>query len=76
MDVEELKNLDQFTLQKLIDYLAQFISPERLQRIDTVIAQRTRFINIVLEDLYQPHNASAVMRSCDAFGIQDLNVIE
>ena len=76
MDVEELKNLDQITLQKLIDYLAQFISPERLQRIDTVIAQRTRFINIVLEDLYQPHNASAVMRSCDAFGIQDLNVIE
>jgi tRNA (guanosine-2'-O-)-methyltransferase len=76
MDMDELKNLDDHTLKKLTEYLTQFISSERLQRIDAVIEQRTRCINIVLEDLYQPHNAGAVMRSCDAFGIQDLNVIE
>lgn len=41
-----------------------------------VIRWRTRHITLVLEDLYQPHNASAVLRSCDCFGIQDVHIIE
>lgn len=63
-------------LDELVDYLSGFVSEERSERIENVLHQRTRFINIILEDLYQPHNASAVMRSCDAFGVQDLHVIE
>jgi tRNA (guanosine-2'-O-)-methyltransferase len=37
---------------------------------------RTRYLTVVLEDIYQSHNASAVLRSCDSFGIQDVHVIE
>ena len=41
-----------------------------------VMASRTSYLQVVLEDIYQPHNASAVMRSCECFGIQNLHVIE
>ena len=30
----------------------------------------------MLEDIYQPHNASAVLRSCECFGVQDVHVVE
>ena len=59
-----------------IDYLSQFISETRRAKFDTVLNYRTRHITVVLEDLYQPHNASAVLRSCDIFGIQDIHIIE
>ncbi len=41
-----------------------------------VLDARTRYISVVLEDLYQPHNGSAVLRSCDAFGVQDVHIVE
>ena len=59
-----------------ITYLSQFISETRRGKFDTVLDFRTRHISIALEDLYQPHNASAVLRSCDIFGIQDIHIIE
>lgn len=52
------------------------VTQERAERFMEVVAQRTRHITVVLEDIYQPHNASAVIRSCDCFGIQDVHVIE
>lgn len=60
----------------LITYLEEFITPERKQLFDRVIQNRTRYITVVLEDIFQPHNASAVLRSCDCFGIQDVHIIE
>jgi len=63
-------------VQELIDYLSQFVSETRKAKFDEVLAYRTRHITIALEDLYQPHNASAVLRSCDIFGIQDIHIIE
>ena len=72
----DLTHLTPADRQALIDHLATFVTPHRWERIQTVIAQRTRQITVVLEDLYQPHNASAVLRSCDGFGIQDVNIIE
>ncbi|CAN5381015.1 RNA methyltransferase [soil metagenome] len=62
--------------KELITYLSQFISETRRAKFDTVLNFRTRHITIALEDLYQPHNASAVLRSCDIFGIQDIHIIE
>jgi tRNA (guanosine-2'-O-)-methyltransferase len=62
--------------QSLINYLGGFISDSKKMAIEKVLANRTRYITVVLEDIYQPHNASAVIRSCDCFGIQDLHVIE
>ncbi len=60
----------------LVEYFAQFVTAKRRARIDQVLEQRTRHLTIVLEDLYQPHNASAVLRSCDCFGLQDVHIIE
>ena len=62
--------------KELINYLNQFISASRRTKFDEVLTYRTRHLTIVLEDLYQPHNASAVLRSCDIFGIQDVHIIE
>jgi tRNA (guanosine-2'-O-)-methyltransferase len=61
---------------ELYDYLCGFITENRRQRFEEVIAFRTRHITMVLEDIFQPHNASAVLRSCDCFGIQDVHIIE
>jgi tRNA (guanosine-2'-O-)-methyltransferase len=60
----------------LVEYLSSFVTPQRLDRMHQVLNQRTRYLTVVLEDIYQPHNASAVLRSCDAFGIQDVHIIE
>jgi len=61
---------------ELINYLSEFVSESRRKRFDEVIQYRTRHITVVLEDIYQAHNASAVLRSCDCFGIQDVHIIE
>lgn len=60
----------------LIEHLLQFVTPEKRSRMESVLAQRTSHVQVVLEDIFQPHNASAVMRSCECFGIQHLHVIE
>lgn len=62
--------------RRLLDYLQTFLTPRRRQRFDRVLAHRTRWITVVLEDLYDPHNIAAIARSCDACGVQDLHVVE
>lgn len=62
--------------QKLISYLTEFITPKRKQRFDEVLAQRMNHLQIVVEDVHQAHNASAVIRSCDCFGVQYVHFIE
>jgi len=61
---------------ELINHLSQFISENRRAKFDEVVKYRTRYVTVVLEDIYQPHNASAVLRSCDCFGVQDIHIIE
>lgn len=61
---------------ELYNYLTGFITQSRKNRFEEIAAQRTRYITIVLEDIYQPHNASAVLRTCDCFGVQDVHIIE
>jgi len=60
----------------LLAYLSDFVTERRRRRMLEVLAQRTRYLTVVLEDLYQPHNGSAVLRSCDAFGVQDVHIVE
>jgi tRNA (guanosine-2'-O-)-methyltransferase len=60
----------------LLNYLLEFISENKRNKFDEVIRLRTRYLTIVLEDIFQPHNASAVLRSCDCFGVQDVHIIE
>lgn len=52
------------------------VSPERLERMERVLEQRTRYAVPVFENLYKPHNASAVIRTCDALGINRAYFIE
>ncbi len=61
---------------KGIAALSKFLAPRRLKKITYNIKERTDFITVVLDDIYQIHNASAVLRSCDAFGILDVYVVE
>jgi len=62
--------------KQLINYFKNFVTEERIKRFDAVIKNRTRHITIALEDIYQSHNTSAVLRTCDCFGIQDVHIIE
>lgn len=57
-------------------YLEGFLTPERKERMKTVLEQRTRYVTCVLEDLFDPRNGSAVIRHCDALGIHELHAIE
>ncbi len=57
-------------------YLEDFITESRKQKFDEVLKNRTKHFTIAVEDVYQLHNTSAVMRSCEVFGIQDLHMIE
>ncbi|WP_233899066.1 TrmH family RNA methyltransferase [Tenacibaculum piscium] len=62
--------------QGLLAYLESFITDKRKETFNNVLNERTRHFTVVLEDIYQPHNASAVVRSCDIFGVQDVYAIE
>ena len=61
---------------ELYQFLSEYVSDHKKQLFEKVLAKRTRYITTVIEDVYQPHNASAVMRSCDGMGIQDVHIIE
>lgn len=61
---------------ELFNYLSNCITPERLNLFNSVIENRTQYFTVVLEDIFQSQNASAVLRSCDCFGIQDVHIIE
>jgi len=60
----------------LLAYLQSFLTENRKATFERVLAKRTRHFTVVLEDIYQKHNTSAVVRNCDIFGIQDLHIIE
>ena len=60
----------------LLAHLQSLLTPRRVALFEKVLAERTRHFTVVTEDVYQMHNTSAVMRSCDIFGIQDLHVIQ
>lgn len=62
--------------QQLYDAAAELFSGNKRELFDRLVKNRTRHICVVLEDVFQAHNASAVLRSCDCFGVQDVHVIE
>lgn len=64
------------TEEALLNYLLEFVTPDRREKMLQMIHLRTDFVRVVLEDIYQSHNASAVVRSCECFGINTLHVIE
>jgi len=61
---------------RISDHLETFLGDERIGIIKRVLSNRTRYITVCLEDIYQSQNASAVLRSSEAFGLQDVHIIE
>jgi len=74
MDLADISDLQK--RKKLLNFLLTFISDNKVKKFEEKIQYRSRHLTIVLEDIYQPHNASAVLRTCDCFGIQDVHIIE
>lgn len=60
----------------LIQFLSEFVTAERLALFNKILSFRTNYLTVVLEDMYQTHNASAVVRTADCFGVQNVHVIE
>jgi tRNA (guanosine-2'-O-)-methyltransferase len=60
----------------VLDEFYKIITPNKVEMFDRIAAQRTKHVTIALENIYQEHNASAVLRSCDCFGLQEMHVIE
>lgn len=70
---------DKYTFEqkeRLYEALSELFSENKRNLFDRLVQHRTRHIAVVLEDIYQSHNASAVLRSCDCFGVQDVYVVE
>jgi len=62
--------------KELIDYFSGLVTESRIELFEKIIKDRSKYLTVVLEDIYQSHNASAVLRSCDCFGVQDVHIIE
>ena len=64
------------TVKEQVEYLRNFVVDDKNDLFDRLIQNRTDYMTVVLEDLFQSHNQSAVMRSADCFGIQNVHIIE
>lgn len=60
----------------LLAYLEGYLTENRKNRFNEVLSNRTNFLTVAIEDVYQLHNTSAVVRSCDSFGIQSVHIVE
>lgn len=60
----------------LLNHLSQFVSDHKKELIETVLQKRTRHVAVVLDDIHNSQNASAAIRTCECFGIQDIHIVE
>jgi tRNA (guanosine-2'-O-)-methyltransferase len=60
----------------LVQHFAQYVSDHKKEFISKVLSQRTRHVTVVLEDIHQSQNTSAVVRTCECMGLQDIHIIE
>lgn len=63
-------------LQERLDYMTQFLTDERKEVLRRTLASRTHYMRIMTENMFHPQNASAIMRHCEAFGIQQIHTVE
>lgn len=59
-----------------IDYLTEFMTPERRAKLEETLSQRTDYMTILTENTFHSQNASALMRHCEAFGLQNIHAVE
>ena len=63
-------------LRERLEYLTRFITEERSEVLRRTISQRTHYMRIMTENMFHPQNASAIMRHCEAFGVQQIHTVE
>ena len=63
-------------LRERLDYLTKFITDERREVLERTVDSRTHYMRILTENMFHPQNASAIMRHCEAFGIQQIHTVE
>ncbi len=61
---------------ELTNYFGQFISQPRKDTIEKILGQRTKYVTVVLEDIFQSQNGSAVIRTCECMGLHEIHIIE
>lgn len=71
-----LDHLSHQEKEALLTHLYSFMTEMKKERIAEVLSKRTRHITVVVEDVFKSHNGSAVIRSAECFGVQDLHIIE
>ncbi len=62
--------------EDILNYFQNFISEHKIELFNKLVEERTRHFTFILEDLFHPHNASAILRSSDCFGLQDVHMVE
>ena len=62
--------------KQLLGFLQRHMTDKRSERFEEVLQFRTRYLTVAVEDVYQERNASAIVRTADCFGIQDVHIIE
>jgi tRNA (guanosine-2'-O-)-methyltransferase len=68
--------MNSILIRNLTQYLESFLTEDRKLLLHKVLENRTRHINVVVEDLFQTQNISAVLRSCECVGVQDIHIVE
>jgi tRNA (guanosine-2'-O-)-methyltransferase len=64
-----------WTAEEVIATLEPFVRPERAARLTQVMEARLGSVTVLMDAPHDPHNAAAVLRTCDAFGLPELHVI-
>ncbi len=63
-------------IRERLEYMTEFLTEERKEVLRRTLAQRTHYMRIMTENMFHPQNASAIMRHCEAFGIQQIHTVE
>lgn len=74
--MKNIENNDLELLNRKIEYLSGFMLPERFEVLKSTLDKRSRYMTICTENTFHPQNASALVRNCEAFGIQDIHTVE
>ncbi len=74
--IEDSAGFSDELLVRKIEYLSGFMTPERYETLRHIADLRTRYMTICMENTFHPQNASALVRNCEAFGVQELHVVE
>ena len=74
--LQNIHKMELYHKKLLVEQLSAHVTEKRLEKMTHILALRTRHLTMVMEDIYQSQNASAVLRSCECFGVQDVHIIE